>query len=152
VDETAQHSRDSPRACIARAPHGFTVTGTKRYVADGPAADLLLVSVTTEEGAVMALVRADAPGVTVQAVTSIDSRGMADIRFDAAPVEALLTEVHGRNPVGFALDCACIGLAAEMLGASSRAFEMTLDYMRTRRQFGQPIGGFQALQHRAARL
>jgi alkylation response protein AidB-like acyl-CoA dehydrogenase len=50
------------------------------------------------------------------------------------------------------LDRACIGLAAEMLGTASRAFDMTLDYLKTRRQFGSVIGSFQALGHRAAAL
>jgi alkylation response protein AidB-like acyl-CoA dehydrogenase len=77
---------------------------------------------------------------------------MADIRFDDVPIDALLSAVGARDPLGYALDCARVGLAAEMLGASSRAFEMTLDYMRMRRQFGQLIGSFQALQHRAANL
>ncbi len=50
------------------------------------------------------------------------------------------------------MDRACIGLAAEMLGASTEAFDVTVNYLQEREQFGQPIGGFQALQHRAARL
>jgi alkylation response protein AidB-like acyl-CoA dehydrogenase len=68
------------------------------------------------------------------------------------PIDAALTSTAGRSPLEHALDCARIGLAAEMLGASGHAFEVTLEYLRTRRQFGQPIGSFQALQHRAARL
>ena len=88
----------------------------------------------------------------MHALTAIDGRGMADIRFESVPIADLLTDLDGSNPVEHALDCARIGLAAEMLGAASRAFEITLDYMRTRRQFGQPIGSFQALQHRAAKI
>jgi alkylation response protein AidB-like acyl-CoA dehydrogenase len=51
-----------------------------------------------------------------------------------------------------AVECARVALSCEMLGASAQAFETTLDHLRTRRQFDQPIGAFQALQHRAAKL
>jgi alkylation response protein AidB-like acyl-CoA dehydrogenase len=126
--------------------------GAKRYVADGAGADLLLVSASNGGAPALALVPAGAPGVTIRRLDTIDGRGLADFKFRRVRVEAVLAEAAGRSPLEHGLDCARIGLAAEMLGASSRAFEATLDYMRTRRQFGQPIGSFQALQHRAAKL
>jgi alkylation response protein AidB-like acyl-CoA dehydrogenase len=148
VDE-ANHATDE--RCSTKL-EGELVDGRKRYVADGVAADLLLVSAMQGNEAVLALVEANAPGVTVTRVDTIDGRGLANIQFQRARVDAVLTAKTNRSPVEHALDCARIGLAAEMLGASSRAFETTLEYLRTRRQFGQLIGSFQALQHRAAKL
>lgn len=127
------------------------IDGAKRYVADGVAANLLLVSAMRGDARVLALVRAGAPGVTVRRLDTIDGRGLADVQLRQVPVDAVLS-TSARCPVDHAQDCARVALAAEMLGASTRAFEVTLDYMRTRRQFGQLIGSFQALQHRAAKL
>jgi alkylation response protein AidB-like acyl-CoA dehydrogenase len=148
VDEDPQQSPARPDAIVTHAK----LDGTKRFVADGAAADLLLVSARNGSDDVLALVRADAPGVTIEPLRTIDGRGLADIHFAGAAVEGVLAPSDGRNPVEHARDCACVGLAAEMLGACTRAFEVTLDYMRTRQQFGQAIGSFQALQHRAAAL
>jgi alkylation response protein AidB-like acyl-CoA dehydrogenase len=148
VDE-ADHAWDER---LSTTLDSEVIDGAKRYVADGVAANLLLVSAMKGEAPVLALVHADAPGVAVRRLDTIDGRGLADIEFQRVHVDAVLTPTAGRSPLEHALDCARIGLAAEMLGASSRAFEVTLDYMRTRRQFGQPIGSFQALQHRAAKL
>ena len=147
VDEGA-HPADTFSTIVT----GDTLEGTKRYVADSIAANLLLVAAMQENTPVLALVPASAPGVTVRRVSTIDGRGLAEIAFDHAAVAAVLKPRAARCPVEHALDCARIGLSAEMLGACSRAFEVTLDYLRTRRQFGQPIGSFQALQHRAAKL
>jgi alkylation response protein AidB-like acyl-CoA dehydrogenase len=83
-----------------------------------------------------------------------DSRGAAQIAFDGVEVgpEAVLGEVDkGWAILEPVLDRAYAGLAAEMLGTASAAFEITLDYLKTRTQFGQVIGAFQALQHRAAK-
>jgi alkylation response protein AidB-like acyl-CoA dehydrogenase len=148
VDE-ADHPSE---ALLSTTVNSKVIDGAKRYVMDGVAANLLLVSAMKGDTPVLALVHADAPGATVRRLATIDGRGLADIQFQHVHVDAVLTPTAGRSPLEHALDCARIGLAAEMLGASSRAFEVTLDYMRTRQQFGQPIGSFQALQHRAAKL
>ena len=85
----------------------------------------------------------------------MDSRGAADVAFDKVSIGA--DAVIGLVDQGFglldqALDRARAGLAAEMLGAATQSFETTLDYLKTRVQFGQVIGTFQALQHRAAKM
>lgn len=152
ADEAAHPTEALPQTSLASVGTSTVIDGAKRYVADGAAADLLLVSAAQGDARVLALVRADSPGVKIEQRDTIDRRGLAEIRFDAVPIDAVLTAANGRNPVEHALDYTRIGLAAEMLGACSRAFEVTLDYMRTRRQFGQLIGSFQALQHRAAKL
>ncbi|MEO1475547.1 MAG: acyl-CoA dehydrogenase, partial [Pseudomonadota bacterium] len=75
----------------------------------------------------------------------------AHLAFEGATSVATLGEVgNGWSILDPVLDRARIGLAAEMLGSASAAFEMTLEYLQTRKQFGQLIGSFQALQHRAA--
>ncbi|MGD9966699.1 MAG: acyl-CoA dehydrogenase family protein [Hyphomonadaceae bacterium] len=141
VDEGAHHA---PGKSKLKAEAG-KLTGAKQYVADGHIADLVIVA-----GAdALYLVRADAPGVSRRELVTADSRGAADIRFEAAPAENM---PGGAEAIEAILDRARIGLAAEMLGQASEAFALTSEYLKTRRQFGQVIGGFQALQHRAAKL
>jgi alkylation response protein AidB-like acyl-CoA dehydrogenase len=113
----------------------------------GPEAD--------EGGISLFLVPADAKGLGRQGLKLADSRGAANLTFDAVEVgaDALLGgEGEGYALLEKVLDRARAGLAAEMLGSALQAFETTLDYLKTRVQFGQVIGSFQALQHRAAKM
>jgi acyl-CoA dehydrogenase len=144
-----------------RAANGFTVTGEKIQVLDGHVADWLVVSARTAgepgeaDGVTLLLVPATAPGVAVERQCRVDARPAALVRMDRVTVSAdavLGTDGHGAALLGRVLDRAMIGLAADMLGGMTAAFEMTLDYLKTRKQFGVPIGSFQALKHRAARL
>ncbi|MDZ7826189.1 MAG: acyl-CoA dehydrogenase family protein [Gammaproteobacteria bacterium] len=85
------------------------------------------------------------------ALVTADSRGYADIEFDGVRVgtDALLGTLDGGFPLLDAvLDRARAGLAAEMLGTAAQSFDMTLEYLKTRKQFGRVIGSFQALGHR----
>lgn len=121
------------------------VTGRKLFVPFGAAADAFLV--TTADG--LALVRRDAPGVAVLGEGTQDGGSVATIGFDDAPGEAV---AGGAEDVAAALDEAALATAASLLGVMERAFALTLDYLRTRQQFGRTIGGFQVLQHRAVDL
>ena len=125
------------------------------------AADLFVVSARTAgavgdaDGISLFLVPADAAGLTRKALKLADSRGAANLTFETVAVgaDALLGGEGAGGPLlEKILDRARAGLAAEMLGSALQAFETTLDYLKTRVQFGQVIGAFQALQHRAARM
>jgi len=101
------------------------------------------------------LVDADAAGVERQRLATADSRGYANVTFDGVKVgsDALMgAEGEGGAALEAILDRARAGLAAEMLGVAAQSFDMTLDYLKNRVQFGSVIGGFQALGHRAAGL
>jgi alkylation response protein AidB-like acyl-CoA dehydrogenase len=121
---------------------GGRVTGIKSFVPVAAGADAFLV--TARDG--MALVARDAPGVSLDVVGTQDGGTFGTLRLEDAPGEP----VPG-DPAP-ALEEATLATAAYLLGVMDRAFAMTLDYMRTRQQFGRPIGSFQALQHRAADL
>ncbi|WP_048440118.1 acyl-CoA dehydrogenase family protein [Caenimonas sp. SL110] len=121
---------------------GGKVSGTKRLVSAGHAADAFLVS--TNQG--LALVRKDAPGVTVSTVKLHDGGFTADVVFAEAPGEAIAGSLDSVFE-----ECA-LANAAYLLGTMEAAFDITLAYMQVRKQFGKPIGSFQALQHRAVDL
>ena len=140
---------------------GWVLDGAKTFVLDGMEADVLLVAARTggapgsAEGITLFLAPADAPGVSRTRLELIDSRGAAAVRFDGVRLEAeaALGEADGgADLLDAVLDRARAALAAEMLGQATAAFEQTLDYLKARTQFGQLIGGFQALQHRAAKM
>jgi alkylation response protein AidB-like acyl-CoA dehydrogenase len=140
---------------------GWSLSGEKTQVLDGHAADHLVVSARTAGGArdaagvTLFLVPRDASGVEVTRQTRLDSRGAALVRLNGVRVDrgAVLGEVDGGAALlGRVVDRATTALTAEMLGGMLAAFEMTLEYLKTRRQFGVPIGSFQALKHRAAKL
>jgi alkylation response protein AidB-like acyl-CoA dehydrogenase len=162
VDEGAHHAPAKTALKAERTSKGYKLTGEKKYVADGHIADVLVVVARFPDGQIApALVRADAPGVTRRELITVDSRGAADISFsgvDILPWTATAEDVDilpwaKDTPVlDQILDRARIGLAAEMLGQAQAAFEIISEHLKTRRQFGQVIGGFQALQHRAAKM
>ena len=161
VDEGAHHAPAQTSLAATRDGNGFRLTGKKTFVLDGGTADVLIVAARTSgkpgdtAGITLFLVPADAAGVSRTKRTSVDSRGVADIAFDSVAVgaDAALGAVdHGFGVLDSVLDRVRAGLAAEMLGASVQSFEVTLDYLKTRTQFGQVIGTFQALQHRAAKM
>jgi alkylation response protein AidB-like acyl-CoA dehydrogenase len=121
---------------------GGTLSGTKSFVAEGGAAELIIVAM--RDG--LSLVRGDAKGLSRHKLHSVDSRGFANLTFEKVEAEAMAPVLDQ------VLDCARAGLAAEMLGTATQAFDTTLEYLKTRTQFGQLIGTFQALQHRAAKM
>jgi alkylation response protein AidB-like acyl-CoA dehydrogenase len=130
-------------------------------VLEGMAAGLYVVCARTsgeagdEAGLTLFLVPADAKGLTRERRHLADSRGYAGLTLThvAVGADAVLGAPDGGYPLlEKVLDRARAGLAAEMLGSAVQAFETTLDYMKTRVQFGQTIGSFQALQHRAAKM
>ena len=159
VDEGAHHAPGKVALAAKRRGDGWVLDGAKTFVLEGMAAGLLVVSARTSgdgpAGITLFLVPADAKGVKRAALQLADSRGAANITFANVEVGAdavLGTVDHGHALLEKTLDRARAGLSAEMLGAAVQAFETTLDYLKTRVQFGQVIGSFQALQHRAAKM
>ena len=158
VDEGPHHNPSKVAVTAARAGAGYTVSGAKTFVLDGMAANVFVVSARTsgadgdKDGVSLFLVAADAKGVSRKALKLADSRGAANVSFDGAAADLLGEEGKGYELLEKVLDRARAGLAAEMLGSAVQAFETTLDYLKVRVQFGQVIGSFQALQHRAAKM
>lgn len=144
-----------------RAGQGFVLHGQKAFVLDAHLADSLLVVARTSgakdasAGLSMFLVPRNAPGLTITRTGMVDSRNAGHVKLtNVALAEGALvgTLDEARSVLEPVLDRASILLSAEMLGSASAAFELTLDYLKTRRQFGVLIGSFQALKHRAADL
>ena len=142
----------------ASASGGWVIHGAKRFVLAGDSADRLIVSARTSgqasdaEGLSLFLVDAAAAGITRRGYRTQDHGRAADIRFHAVqlPAEALLGTPGAALPViEQAVDTALAALCAEAVGVMERAHELTVDYLKMRKQFGVPIGSFQALQHRA---
>ncbi len=155
-----EQPRFAPHAIHATAQHlptsrAWRLDGAKVHVLDGAAAEQLVVAARTAAGVALFLVPAAAPCVTVTPLTLVDARGAARVRLDhvTVPDDALLVDAPDAAPLlDTLLARATAALCAEMLGGALEAFERTLAYLKERRQFGVPIGSFQALKHRAAHL
>jgi len=143
-------------ACEARfSPGGWALTGEAHYVLDGDVADVLLAAARTPDGIVLFEVDPHGRGVTRAAVTAMDTtRRLAVVRLAGAAGQPLGTgrDTGASAALARARDLACIALSAEQVGAAQRALELTVAHTKARVQFGRPIGGFQALQHRMADL
>ncbi len=130
---------------------GWKLSGSKGVVLGGAAADKLLVSANTGKGISLFLVDARASGVTVRSYMTQDGARAAEIALEnvAVGADALVGPEGGALPiVERALDYGLAALCAEAVGIMAALDEATLEYLKTRKQFGQAIGRFQALQHR----
>ena len=146
----------------ARAENGgYRLDGQKCFVVDAPSADQLIVAARTGDaeedpraGISLFLVEAQAPGLHRRPIAFVEQiRKLGEVSFEAVrvPESALLGPLHG----GWSLlerlhDHARVGLCAEVSGAAERVLELSVAYAKTREQFGQPIGRFQAIQHKCA--
>jgi alkylation response protein AidB-like acyl-CoA dehydrogenase len=161
AEEGAHHAPHHVETTATADGDGWVLNGSKCQVLDGHVAHHLIVSARTSgnasdrDGISLFLVPADAQGLNVQSLSMVDNRNasnvtLKDVRVDGA---ALLGDKDkGADLLDAILDRGRIALAAEMLGAGQQVFEFTLEYLKERHQFGQPIGTFQALQHRAVKM
>jgi len=128
-----------------RAPR---LTGTKVSVCAG-GADGFLVSAGGAEGAGLYYVARDAAGLHIAANPTVEGRSLATLTLDDTPADLLPPRQSSRSAVEALTDLCLIALSAELLGVMAGAQELTFEYLRIRKQFGKPIGSFQALQHKA---
>jgi len=161
VDEGPHHAPEKIALKAEKSGSGYKLNGKKNFVLDGGVADLIIVAARTsgkpgdKNGITLFLVDGKANGLSREKLKTVDSRGVANLTFANVEVgaDAILGSAdQGDGLLEAILDRARAGLAAEMLGHAMQSFDVTLDYLKTRVQFGQVIGTFQALQHRAAKM
>ena len=159
VDEKIHHTPTQISMAAVKQGGGYVLNGAKRFVADGSTADKLIVAARTSgeagdmQGISLFVVDRTAAGVEVERVEMTDTRNYANINFsnvEVAEAALLGDEGKGFKALSATLDAGNIYLSAELLGMAQQSFEMTLQYLKERKQFGVLIGSFQALQHRAA--
>lgn len=161
LEEGAHHNPTHIATKAQAEGNAFRLSGSKTFVLDGHVADKLIVAARTsgdvnaKSGITLFIVDAKAKGITITRTLMVDNRNAANITFDNVSVasDAVLGSVDGGSDViEQVLDIARIGLAAEMLGSIQEVFDTTVEYLKERKQFGVPIGSFQALKHRIADL
>ena len=161
IDEKPHHRPCRIETSAVKSGEGYVLNGCKTFVLDGHIANKLIVVARTagaiddEAGLSVFLVDAAAEGVSINRSWMVDSRNSAMLSLNDVKVgaDALLgAEGDAYSSLTRVLDIGRIGVAAEMLGSMQQAFEITLDYLKQREQFGVLIGSFQGLQHRAAEM
>ena len=162
------HTEDGARFRLAhvsatakKAGGGWVLNGLKRVVVGAPLAEMLVVSARTSGspgdagGISLFVVPANAKGLSTTPYRNVDNQRAADVKLDGVQVgaDALLgAEGAGLAAIEEAVDFSTALLCAEAVGAMQFANDTTLEYLKTRKQFGQPIGAFQALQHRMVEM
>lgn len=148
--------QEGPKSFVSNTPStAFAdgrLSGIKECVPLADDMDNFLVSATGSAGMAICRVEAGTDGVTVEARPQSDGSTLCRVSFtgvEIGPTDVLASGEEAGAALAAALDVAVVLTAAELVGVMSAAFEMTLDYLSTREQFGKPIGAFQALQHRA---
>jgi pimeloyl-CoA dehydrogenase small subunit len=159
MERQARYDLHDIATTARRDGDGFALDGQKDVVLHGDSAELLVVSARTSgkrrdrDGISLFLVPADAEGVTRRGYATQDGQRAAEIVLSGVRVgaEAVIGEFdRGLKLIERVVDIALAALAAEAVGAMEALHLLTVDYLKTRKQFGVPIGSFQALQHRAA--
>jgi alkylation response protein AidB-like acyl-CoA dehydrogenase len=131
----------------------WRLSGSASYVVHGQNADVLLVLADTGEGLGCLVVEPNSAGVRTTALPTFDhTLRLAEISFDAVKSEPIAARVPVWGAVRRAMDLTLVALAGEQVGAAQRCLASTVEYAKTRIQFGRPIGSFQAIKHMAADL
>ena len=140
----------TPAPSLDGGDPGYRLTGSVAGVADALPADVLIVPA---DGVPYGLYAVRAAEARMTPVVSLDmTRQLADLTFDNTPGRRITTGAVAEGAVAAALTAGAAMLAAEQLGAAERCLEITVAYLKERRQFARPVGSFQALKHRAADL
>jgi alkylation response protein AidB-like acyl-CoA dehydrogenase len=151
----AEPDRTPPGSGVTavRTGDGWRLSGSEPHVVDGHAADLLLVPARTAAGVSLFAVTRGAPGLSTTPLTTFDrTRKQARVALADTPGELVGADGAALPAIERTLDLAAVALAAEQAGGAAAALERTVEYAKTRIQFGRPIGGFQAVKHMLADL
>ncbi len=159
LEEGSRHTPYRISTTAEKKGGNFVLNGKKTFVLDGHSADLIVLAARTsggiedQSGISLFLIDPNSTGLQVKRTHMVDSRNASEIHLK--DVEVSKTKLLGELDVGFpiieeVLERGQIGISAEMLGNTLEAFDITLEYLKERKQFGAVIGSFQALQHRAA--
>ncbi|MBK5258134.1 MAG: acyl-CoA/acyl-ACP dehydrogenase [Thermoanaerobaculia bacterium] len=146
LEQTANWDLESIRLKPSRDGEAFLLSGTKLFVPDADVADVLFCVARSADGLVVVAVERGAAGLTIDPMRSMDeTRKLYRVTFDGVRGEAL------RNAdIVSAMNVATVALCAEMVGGMQWILDATVEYAKTRQQFGRPIGSFQAVQHQCA--
>lgn len=153
LEKQSRHDLSNIATTALSDGDGFVLSGAKTVVVHGGQAGQLIVSARSANGISLFVVPADSAGVAITDFRTLDGQRAANIAFHKVrlPASALLgAEGKGWDILDHASDYGASLLCAEALGAMEAIFDATLEYLKTRTQFGAPIGKFQALQHRMA--
>jgi alkylation response protein AidB-like acyl-CoA dehydrogenase len=138
-----------PNDVQMEASLNHTLTGEKLFVNDASSADFLVVAARSQGE--LALYIVDAKAVSISPMNGMDiTRRIDAVRFDSAPAELLARGAAALKGLQSALRTAAVALSAELTGTMQRAMELAVEYAKTRKQFGKPIGSYQAVQHQCA--
>ena len=155
LDEGPKHQPSRIATTATRSGNGFKLNGAKGFVLDGHIADALIVAAKTDAGTTLFLVDPKTSGVEIERTVMVDAHNAARITLSDVEVDAdaVIGQVDGGEAaLEGALNLGRACAAACLTGAGDQAFQITLEYLKTRKQFGKLIGEFQGLQHRAAHL
>ncbi len=161
VDEGSKHRPERIAMRAEKSGNGFKLSGQKDFVIQGASADMLVVAARTSgsdddaDGITLFAVPKDAANMSHDAVRLVDSSVATHTKFDGVELDgdAVIGEVDGgRDILNAMLTAGRIGSAAEGVGVARGAMDITVEYLKQRKQFGKLIGEFQALQHRASHL
>ncbi len=154
VEPTSRYDLARVDATAAKAGDGYALTGRKAVVVNAPAAEHLLVSARTsgkaadESGISLFLVPAGAAGLRLRSYPLVGGGQAAEVTLDNVPAELVGPEGGAYEAIAAANARAVLAISAEALGLMEVIKDLTIDYLKTRKQFGVPIGKFQVLQHR----
>ena len=159
IEESNHHDPLKITCEAIKDEKNFIISGEKSFVIDGGFADKVIIACRTsgeegsKDGLSLFVLDSDTKGLTVTPTKIVDSRNAANMKFDNVKVSSDMLigkEDNAYEIIESVLDISRAAIAAEMLGGALQAYEITLDYLKEREQFGSKIGSFQALQHRAA--
>ena len=130
---------------------GWELNGHKMFVIDGHVANLIVVAARTAAGVSLFAVPGDAPGLTRTPLPTMDqTRKQARLEFSSTPATLIGTDGGAEPGLSKTLDLAAVALAAEQVGGAQHVLDASVEYAKTRIQFGRPIGSFQAIKHKCA--
>jgi alkylation response protein AidB-like acyl-CoA dehydrogenase len=154
LEESACWSTDSVHLHASFAAGGYVLQGRKLFVPDAGVADFLICAARLGGALALFIVPAGTHGVNIKETPAMDStRRLHEVIFDsvAVPEESLLARGdRAEETLEHAFAVSTVGLVAEMVGGMQRLLDITVEYAKTRKQFGRPIGQFQAVQHMCA--
>ncbi|HYP30010.1 MAG TPA: acyl-CoA dehydrogenase family protein [Blastocatellia bacterium] len=156
LEEKANWDIDAVALEAAETPEGYRLSGRKLFVTDAAVADCIITAARAGSDLALLIVDRDSSGLSVTPMLGLDaSRGLSEVAFADAPVPSsnlIARGAEAREILQKALDIATVAVSAEMVGGMQWALETSVEYAKTRKQFGKPIGQFQAIQHHCANM